>query len=92
MKIINKDNRGGKRSGAGRKRKVEETEMISLLAPYESLALQKLAEGIKAGEFGYVKLYFEYYFGRPSPASNELERLSEEDLDRIIEKLKQKTA
>lgn len=57
---------GGARPGAGRKSKAEELKLIEKLTPMESLALEKLQQGLNKGDFQYVKLYFEYYFGKPT--------------------------
>lgn len=56
---------GGARPGAGRKSKAEELKLIEKLSPMEDLALKKLNEGLNKGDFQYIKLYFEYYFGKP---------------------------
>lgn len=57
---------GGIRSGAGRKSKAEELKLIEKLSPMESIALEMLLAGVTKGDFAYIKLYFEYYFGKPS--------------------------
>lgn len=57
---------GGARPGAGRKSKAEELKLIEKLTPMESMALEKLRAGVEQGKFEYIKLYFEYYFGKPS--------------------------
>lgn len=56
---------GGKRQGAGRKGKADELKLIEKLKPLEDRALKALEDGIKANEFGYVKLFFEYMYGKP---------------------------
>lgn len=57
--------RGGKREGAGRKPKATELELIEKLSPLDSVALKALADGVKGGDYNYVKLYFEYRYGKP---------------------------
>ena len=59
--------RGGARQGAGRKPKDEEQSLIKRLSPYDSIAFEKLIEGVKEGQYRYLKLYFEYRYGRPIP-------------------------
>lgn len=60
-----KNNIGGKRIGAGRKPKATEIELIELLTPLDSIAFKALEKGVNAGEFPYIKLYFEYRYGKP---------------------------
>jgi len=57
---------GGYRPGAGRKSKAEELKLIEKLSPMESIALEKLKAGVDKGDFAFIKLYFEYYFGKPT--------------------------
>lgn len=57
---------GGARPGAGRKSKAEELKLIEKLTPMEEIALQKLKAGIDKGDFAYLKLFFEYFYGKPS--------------------------
>lgn len=56
---------GGYRAGAGRKPKATELELIELLKPLETIAFEALEKGVKAGEFAYVKLFFDYRYGKP---------------------------
>ncbi len=56
---------GGKREGAGRKSKGEEQKLIEHLTPMSGIALEALQEGIKGKQQWAVKLYFEYFYGRP---------------------------
>jgi len=60
--------RGGKREGAGRKRKVDEQILAEKLSPLEEVAFMALAKSLQAGEAWAVKLFFEYKFGRPAMA------------------------
>ena len=56
---------GGKRIGAGRKPKAEEQKLIEKLTPLNELALESLKKGLEKKEQWAVKLYFEYFYGRP---------------------------
>ncbi len=57
---------GGRREGSGRKSKAEEVKLIEQLTPLAEDALKALKAGIKAGEFPFVKLFYEYYAGKPT--------------------------
>lgn len=57
---------GGYRPGAGRKSKAEELKLLEKLSPMEDTALKILQQGLDKGEFAYLKLFFEYYFGKPT--------------------------
>ena len=59
-----KDN-GGSRQGAGRKPKAEEQQLIEKLTPMNKDALKALRDAVKDGESWAVKLYFEYFYGKP---------------------------
>lgn len=61
-----KKQHGGKRPGAGRKRKMEESELITKLSPLEDIAFQKLGEKIKAGDIKSLQIFFNYYLGLPA--------------------------
>ncbi len=56
---------GGNRIGAGRKPKATELELIELLKPLDAIAFNSLEKGVKAGEYQYIKLFFEYRYGKP---------------------------
>ena len=56
---------GGFREGSGRKPKASEIELIELLSPLEAQAFEALAKGVNSGEFNYIKLFFEYRYGKP---------------------------
>ena len=58
-------NNGGARKGAGRKGKAEEQKLIEHLTPMSGIALEALQEGIKSKQQWAVKLYFEYFYGKP---------------------------
>ncbi len=56
---------GGKRDGAGRKSKAEEQKLIENLTPMNADALKSLSEAVKDNEQWAVKLFFEYFYGKP---------------------------
>tara|TARA_R110002072_G_scaffold278519_1_gene440359 strand:+ start:195 stop:464 length:270 start_codon:yes stop_codon:yes gene_type:complete len=58
-------NNGGARSGAGRKPKAEEQQLIENLTPMNEKALKSLEDGIDKKEQWAVKLFFEYFYGKP---------------------------
>ncbi len=57
---------GGARIGSGRKSKAEEVKLIEQLTPMAPKALAALEAGIEAGEFPFIKLFYEYYAGKPT--------------------------
>lgn len=58
-------NNGGARIGAGRKAKADEVALIERLSPLDDVAFKQLAEGVKGGEFAFLKMFFEYRYGKP---------------------------
>jgi hypothetical protein len=58
-------NNGGARTGAGRKGKAEEQKLIENLTPMNSMALESLQKGLEKKEQWAVKLFFEYFYGKP---------------------------
>ena len=56
---------GGKRAGAGRKAKAEEQKLIENLTPMNEMALKSLQQGLEKKEQWAVKLFFEYFYGKP---------------------------
>lgn len=56
---------GGARPGAGRKSKAAEAALVERLSPMDDTALTKLKEGIAKGDFQFIKMFFEYRFGKP---------------------------
>ena len=58
-------NNGGARKGAGRKSKAEEQKLIENLTPMNSMALESLEKGLEKKEQWAVKLFFEYFYGKP---------------------------
>ena len=61
----NRANNGGKREGAGRKPKAEEQKLIESLTPMNKTALKALEDCVKDKQGWAVKLYFEYFYGKP---------------------------
>jgi hypothetical protein len=57
---------GGKREGSGRKAKAEELKLLEKLSPLEDAAYIALKDGIEKGDFKYVQLYFNYFYGKPT--------------------------
>ena len=58
-------NNGGARKGAGRKSKADEQKLIENLTPMNSMALESLEKGLEKKEQWAVKLFFEYFYGKP---------------------------
>lgn len=56
---------GGKRNGAGRKPKAEETELIERLSPLDDAAFAALEKGVEKGDYQFVKMFMEYRYGKP---------------------------
>ena len=52
-------------SQSGRKNKSDEIAMIERLSPLDEIAFEQLTKGIEAGDFNYIKLFFNYRFGKP---------------------------
>ena len=57
---------GGYREGGGRKSKAEELDIKGKLSPMEPEFLKQLNRHIKAGNLLAMKLWAEYYYGKPS--------------------------
>ena len=57
---------GGLRAGSGRKSRAEELKLIEKLSPMEDKALAALKKGVDKGDYAFIKMYFEYYFGKPT--------------------------
>tara|TARA_R110002020_G_scaffold458342_1_gene675698 strand:- start:137 stop:403 length:267 start_codon:yes stop_codon:yes gene_type:complete len=58
-------NNGGARKGSGRKSKAEEQKLIENLTPMNAKALKSLENGLNNKEQWAVKLFFEYFYGKP---------------------------
>jgi len=63
-----KNNRGTKGNKGGRKAKSEEQNLIERLTPMATLAHDKLKEALTASEPWAIKLWFEYFYGKPKQA------------------------
>lgn len=61
---------GGARPGGGRPSKAEELKLAERLSPLEPLAYNAIMEGLEKKEFAFVKLFMEYYYGRPTEHVN----------------------
>jgi len=61
-----KNNGGHSTKGfAGRKSKAEEQKLIENLTPMNADALKSLSKAVKDNEQWAVKLFFEYFYGKP---------------------------
>ena len=60
-----KNNKGTKGNKGGRPSKAEEQKLIEKLTPFNDLALKALKESLEKKEQWSVKLYFEYFYGKP---------------------------
>lgn len=58
-------NNGGARPNSGRKSKAEELGIKEKLAPMEADFLRVLAKEIKKGNPAALKMFAEYYYGKP---------------------------
>ena len=65
-KLIEKRKRGGARTGAGRKSKLAEDELMQQLNPMASDFFIKLHEKIKEGDIKALQLFAAYYIGLPT--------------------------
>ena len=50
---------------SGRKPKTDEIALIEKLTPLEDKAFEELQKGIERGEFQFVRLWFQYMYGKP---------------------------
>jgi len=57
-------NNGGNKN-AGRKAKAEEQKLIENLTPLNKVALEALKDGLGKKQNWAVKLFFEYFYGKP---------------------------
>lgn len=87
---------GGARPGAGRKSKTEEIELIEQLSAYDDLWLEKVIEGVRAGDFKYIKLFAAYRYGNPvqythtaitTDEQNSVEQMTDEQLGDKLDRL-----
>ena len=75
-----KDN-GGKRQGAGRKPKAEEQRLIEKLTPLQNTAYKALKNALADEQSWAVKLYFEYFYGKPKQTIDQTTTLDVKDFD-----------
>ena len=57
---------GGKREGAGRKRRMEEHEIIEKLSPMSDIAFKVLQDKIKEGDMKAIQIFMSYFIGLPT--------------------------
>lgn len=57
---------GGARPGAGRKRRMEEHEIIEKLTPMAEIAFKVLREKIQEGDMKAIKIFCDYFIGLPT--------------------------
>jgi hypothetical protein len=57
--------RGGKRQGAGRKKKTDEDALMAKLSPLDEAGFAALQAGVERGDYQFTKMFFEYRFGKP---------------------------
>jgi hypothetical protein len=50
---------------SGRKPQSEDFKMVKRLTPLDDIAFEKLKEGIEAGDFKFIRLFFEMRWGKP---------------------------
>jgi hypothetical protein len=61
-----KSKRGGARPGAGRKRRMEEHEIIEKLSPMADIAFKVLKEKIAEGDMKAIQIFCSYFIGLPT--------------------------
>jgi hypothetical protein len=61
-----KKKNGGARPGAGRKRKMEEHELIERLYPMADTAFRVLNEKIAQGDMKAIQIFCSYFIGLPT--------------------------
>jgi hypothetical protein len=57
---------GGSRPGAGRKRRLEEHEIMERLSPLHDIAIAALSAGLEKNDMKAVDIYFRYAYGLPT--------------------------
>ena len=63
--ILDRRKFNGGNKNAGRKPKAEEIKLIERLSPMANDAYKALWDGVKDGDYNFVKLFFAYYAGSP---------------------------
>lgn len=61
-----KSKRGGFRPGSGRKRRMEEHEIIEKLTPMAATAFQVLNAKIAEGDMKAIQIFMQYFIGLPT--------------------------
>jgi len=61
-----KSKRGGARPGAGRKRRMEEHEIIERLTPMADIAFKVLKEKVAEGDMKAIQIFMSYFIGLPT--------------------------
>ena len=61
-----KGKHGGARLGAGRKRKMEEHELIEKLYPMADKAFQVLRQKVEEGDIKALQIFMQYFVGLPT--------------------------
>ena len=59
------NNKGTKGNKGGRPSKAAEQKLIENLTPMNAMALESLEKGLEKKEQWAVKLFFEYFYGKP---------------------------
>ena len=62
----NKKQHGGKRLNAGRKKRMEEYEIIEKLSPMAEIAFNVLREKIADGDMKAIQIFMSYFIGLPT--------------------------
>ena len=61
-----KFNKGTKGNKGGRPKKADEQKLLEALEPLHPKVIQAIEYGIDNLDYRYVKLYMEYFYGRPT--------------------------
>ncbi len=64
-----KFNKGTKGNKGGRPPKNDSNELLEKLDQMSEMGMQRLKEGIERGDFRFLKLYFQYSYGKPKQIS-----------------------
>ena len=73
-------NNGGNKN-AGRKPKAEEQRLIEKLTPLQNTAYKALKNALADEQSWAVKLYFEYFYGKPKQTIDQTTTLDVKDFD-----------
>ena len=63
--VVKKGQWGGVRENSGRPPKVKEQKLIEALTPLHDIAISQLEVNIMKGEAWAVKMFMEYFYGKP---------------------------